>query len=400
MLDVDPGPSTNRTVYTFVGSPAAIVEAALAAARTAHRLIDMTRHSGSHPRMGALDVCPFIPVCGVTVAECVKVAKEFGRRLAGELDVPVFLYGDAADKGDHRKTMPQIRAGEYESLEKKLQDPQWQPDFGPSAFVPRWGATVTGVRKFLIAYNINLIATKEQAHRIALNLRTQGRGNGEVGRLQNCQAIGWYLEERNMAQISINLTDFDVTPIHVAYEEALKDAAALNVPITGSEIVGLVPLRSLLQAADYYIDREGLFILEEEHKLQLVINRLGLSQLAPFVPKERIIEYCLAEGDPSLRSVGPLGRGSVAALVRGVAARTAAPGGGSVAAAVAALGSALGAMVGQLTYGKRQWEEHDAAMRSAIAPLHRAAFELLPAIDNDTIAFSKYMVSSLQDHLI
>ncbi|KAF2356966.1 Formiminotransferase catalytic domain [Trinorchestia longiramus] len=383
LLDVDPGVSTNRTVYTFVGGPSAVVAAALAAARTAHALIDMTKHKGSHPRMGALDVCPFIPVSGVTVEECVAVAKEFGSRLAEEFHVPVFLYGDAAEKGAHRTTMPQIRAGEYEGLKNKLTQPSWQPDFGPPSFVPSWGATVTGVRKFLIAYNINLISTKEQAHRIALNLRTQGRGENEKGRLSHCQAIGWYLEEKNLAQISVNLTDFDVTPIH--------DAAMLRLPVTGSEIVGLVPLRALMQAAEYYMEKENLFILEEDQKIQLAIHRLGLSQLSPFIPKERIIEYCLAEGDPALRSMGTLGKTSVGQFVKAVAARTPAPGGGAVAAAVASLGSALGAMVGQLTYGKRQWEELDTIMRKNIPTLHAAAMELLPAIDRDAQSFSDYM---------
>uniref|UniRef100_A0A2P2HYZ0 Formimidoyltransferase-cyclodeaminase n=1 Tax=Hirondellea gigas TaxID=1518452 RepID=A0A2P2HYZ0_9CRUS len=391
LLDVDPGASTNRTVYTFVGSPSTIVQGALAAARVAYQLIDMTKHKGSHPRMGALDVCPFVPVSGVSVSECVAVSREFGSQLAEELGVPVFLYGDASVKGDYRRTMPQIRAGEYEGLSDKLQQKEWEPDYGAATFVPRWGATVTGVRKFLIAYNINMIATKEQAHRIALNLRSQGRNDGKPGRLQHCQAIGWYLQEKNMAQISINLTDFDVTPIHLAYEEACKDAAEMQLAVTGSEVVGLVPLQSLIMAADYYIEKDKLFILEEEHKVQLAIHRLGLSQLSPFVPNDRIIEYCLSEGGGAERGVGPLGRGSVAQLVKGVAARTPAPGGGSVAATVAALGSALGAMVGQLTYGKRQWDALESRMRTCIPPLHDAAMMLLPAIDDDTDAFSDYM---------
>ncbi|KAK4298910.1 hypothetical protein Pmani_028780 [Petrolisthes manimaculis] len=388
LLDVDAGESTNRTVYTFVGSPNAVVEAALAAARVAYARIDMTKHKGAHPRMGALDVCPFIPVSGVTVQECVGVSKIFALRLAKELSVPVYLYG-AASSRDYRRTMPQIRAGEYEGLRDKLRQEEWSPDFGPSEFVPRWGATVTGVRKFLVAYNINLLSTKEQAHRIALNLREQGRGPNQPGRLRCCQAIGWYLEEHNLAQISINLTDFDVTPIHIAYEEAKKDAGNLKVAVTGSEVVGLVPLAALLQAADYYIAKEGLFILEEEQKVHLAINRLGLNALSSFNPKTRIIEYCVGGV-----GAGQLGRGSVEELVKGVAARTPAPGGGSVAATVAALGAALGAMVGQMTYGKRQWEGLDATMRFLIPPLHKAATDLIPAIDADTAAFNAYMEAS------
>ncbi|KAG7155995.1 Formimidoyltransferase-cyclodeaminase-like, partial [Homarus americanus] len=387
LLDVDPGHSTNRTVYTFVGNPTNVVEAALNAAKVAYKLIDMTKHKGEHPRMGALDVCPFIPVRGVTVEECVIVAKTFGKRLAEELGVPVFLYGTASTR-DYRKTMPQIRAGEYEGMKDKLQLPEWAPNFGSREWVARWGATVTGVRKFLIAYNVNMVATKEQAHRIALNLREQGRGPDQPGRLRCCQAIGWYLQEQNIAQISINLTDFDVTPIHIAYEEAKKDAEEINLAVTGSEIVGLVPLVAILQAAEFYIQKENLFILDEDQKVHLAINRLGLSTISPFKPKERIIEYCLEESD-----VGELARGSVEQFIRGVAARTPAPGGGSVAATVAALGAALGAMVGQLTYGKRQWEALDSTMRQLIPPLHQTATSLIPAIDADTAAFNNYMAA-------
>ncbi|XP_071550093.1 formimidoyltransferase-cyclodeaminase-like [Panulirus ornatus] len=387
LLDVDPGHSTNRTVYTFVGNPSDVVEAALNASRVAYKLIDMTKHKGEHPRMGSLDVCPFIPVQGVSVEECVAVAKTFGARLAEDLGVPVFLYG-AASTRDYRKTMPQIRAGEYEGMREKLQKPEWEPDFGRREFVPRWGATVTGVRKFLIAYNVNMLATKEQAHRIALNLREQGRSPEQPGRLRCCQAIGWYLEEQNIAQISINLTDFDVTPIHKAYEEAKKDAEELSLAVTGSEIVGLVPLAAILQAADYYIQKENLFILEESQKVHLAINRLGLNTISSFNPKERIIEYCLEKD-----SEQKLAQSRVDQFIRNVAARTPAPGGGSVAATVAAMGAALGAMVGQMTYGKRQWEHLDADMRRLIPTLHHTAISLIPAIDADTAAFNKYMAA-------
>lgn len=387
LLDVDPGHSTNRTVYTFVGDPESVVQAALNAAKVAFKLIDMTTHKGEHPRMGALDVCPFIPVRGVSVEECVGVAKVFGQRLAEEVGVPVFLYG-AASTRDYRRTMPQIRAGEYEGLKEKLTKEEWGPDYGTRDFVPSWGATVTGVRKFLIAYNVNMIATKEQAHRIALNLREQGRSPDQPGRLMCCQAIGWYLQEQNIAQISINLTDFEVTPVHIAYEEAKKDAEDLNLAVTGSEIVGLVPLAAILQAADYYIEKEKLFILDEEQKVHLAINRLGLTTISSFNPKERIIEYCLEN-----QNSNALANNTVSQFIRSVAARTPAPGGGSVAATVAALGSALGAMVGQMTYGKRQWEALDATMRRLLPPLHNTAVDLIPAIDADTAAFNDYMAA-------
>lgn len=388
LLDVDPGTSTNRTVYTFVGSPSDVVEAALAASRVAYQLIDMARHKGEHPRMGALDVCPFIPVQGVDVDDCVQCAKEFGRRLADELSLPVYLYGMAAEKGAHRISLPQIRAGEYEAIKDKINKDEWKPDFGPCEFVSRWGATATGVRKFLIAFNINVLGTKEQAHRIALNLREQGRGSNEPGRLKAVQGIGWWLEEAQMAQISLNLTDHDVTPIHAAYEEARNDAHQLNVAIMGSEIVGLVPLKAILQAADYYIEKEKLMLLEEEQKVRLAIDRLGLGALHPFHPKERIIEYRL-----NVTNVGPLARLSVEKFILSVGARTSAPGGGSVAALLAALGCGLSTMVGQMTYGKRQFEVVDSTIRRLLPPLHDAMIHSIPMIDADTDAFNDYMMA-------
>jgi len=384
LLDVDPGKSTNRTVFTFVGSPETIIDGALNAAKAAFPLIDMRKHKGEHPRLGALDVCPFIPVQDVTVEECVQVSKNFGARLAEELQIPVFLYG-AASSQDYRKTMPQIRAGEYEGIEKKLKLPEWAPNFGQPTFVPSWGATVTGVRKFLIAYNINMLSTKEQAHRIALNLREKGRGENEPGRLKACQGIGWWLEESNIAQISLNMTDMDVTPMHIAYEEACKDAKELGVAVTGSELVGLVPLQAMLDAAEFYMEKEGLLVLEEDQKVHLAINRLGLSTLSPFNPKERIIEYCLQNADDNL-----LINKTVADFVKSVGARSAAPGGGSVSALVGALGCALGAMVAKLTYGKRQWEHLDTQMRSLLPTLHKSMLETIEMIDADTNAFNDY----------
>lgn len=387
LLDVDPGQSTNRTVYTFVGDPESVIEAALNAAKAAFPLIDMRKHKGEHPRMGALDVCPFIPIRGVTVEECVEISKTFGSRLATEVGIPVFLYGAAATQ-EYRNTMPKIRAGEYEGMEEKLKKPEWAPDFGSPEFVPSWGATVTGVRKFLIAYNVNMLSTKEQAHGIALNLREKGRGPFQPGRLPACQGIGWWLEEANIAQISLNLTDMDVTPMHIAYDEAVKDAKQLGLAVTGSEIVGLVPLSALLDAAQFYMDREGLFVLDEDQKVHLAINRLGLSTLSPFNPKERIIEYCLPDSDSGL-----LINKTVKDFVRSVGARTPAPGGGSVSALVGALGCGLAAMVGQLTYGKKQWESLDVQMRKIIQPLHGAMLDTIEMIDRDTEAFNEYMAA-------
>ncbi|XP_074120602.1 formimidoyltransferase-cyclodeaminase isoform X3 [Sminthopsis crassicaudata] len=388
LLDVDAGPSTNRTVYTFVGPPEDVVEGALKAARVAFQLIDMSKHKGEHPRMGALDVCPFIPVKNVTMDECVLCAHAFGQRLSQELGVPVYLYGEAAQQ-EQRRTLPAIRAGEYEALPEKLMKAEWAPDFGPSTFVPSWGATVTGARKFLIAFNINLICTKEQAHRIALNIREQGRGKDQPGRLRKVQAIGWYLDEKNIAQVSTNLLDFEITALHTVYEETCKDAQELNLPVVGSQLVGLVPLKALLDAAEFYCKEESLFILEEEHKIRLVVNRLGLDSLAPFHPKERIIEYMVQDGAVS----GSLVSKSLCAFVHDVGARSAAPGGGSVAAAVAAMGAALGSMVGLMTYGKRQFEHLDPAMRRLIPPFHQAMKELLVMVDTDSEAFNGYMAT-------
>ncbi|XP_038605736.1 formimidoyltransferase-cyclodeaminase [Tachyglossus aculeatus] len=385
LLDVDAGPSTNRTVYTFVGTPEDVVQGALNAARVAFQLIDMTQHRGEHPRMGALDVCPFIPVKNVTMEECITCAHLFGHQLSTELGVPVYLYGEAAQK-DSRKALPTIRAGEYEGLPEKLRLAEWAPDFGPSSFIPTWGATATGARKFLIAFNINLLCTKEQAHRIALNIREQGRGKDQPGRLKKVQGIGWYLDEENIAQVSTNLLDFEVTAIHTVYEEICQDAQELNLPVVGSQLVGLIPLKAILDAAEFYSKKENLFVLEEEHKIRLVVNRLGLDSLSSFNPKERIIEYMVQDGKTDGRLISK----SLNAFVREVGARSAAPGGGSVSAAISAMGAALGSMVGLMTYGKRQFEDLDPIMRKLISPFHQTMNELIVMVDSDSDAFSSY----------
>uniref|UniRef100_A0A3P8YL52 Formimidoyltransferase-cyclodeaminase n=1 Tax=Esox lucius TaxID=8010 RepID=A0A3P8YL52_ESOLU len=345
LLDVDPGSSTNRTVYTFVGSPQAVVAGALNAARIAFPLIDMTKHS-------------------------------------------VYLYGEAARK-DNRKSLPSVRSGEYEGLSEKLKRPEWAPDYGPDTFVPSWGATVTGARKFLVAYNVNLLSTKEQAHRIALDIREQGRSKDQPGLLKKVQGMGWYLEEANIAQVSTNILDYELTPVHTVYEEVCRVAKDLDLPVVGSQIVGLMPLKAVLDCADFYIQRDRLFIVEEEHKVRLVISRLGLDALGPFNPKERIIEYMVDKTgeDPGLVSL------SLQQFVRSVGARTAAPGGGSVSAAIAAMGAALGAMVGQMTYGKRQFDSLDSVMRRLIPPFHKAMNELLVMVDKDSKAFNQYMAA-------
>ncbi|CAI8045002.1 Formimidoyltransferase-cyclodeaminase [Geodia barretti] len=284
LLDVAPGDSTNRTVYTFVGRPESVLEGALAAARVAFKLIDMTKQKGEHPRLGALDVCPFIPVANVTMEECAELSRRFGCRLATELSVPVYLYEYAVAVGndrDYRRTLPQIREGEYERLRNKIQKPEWAPDFGPADYIPSWGATVTGARSFLIAYNVNLLATKEQAHRIALNIREQGRGPSQPGRLKAVKAIGWYLDDQDLAQVSINIS------------------------------------------AEFYIQREGLFLMEERQKVRLAVERLGLASLGEFKPEEKIIEYRVGSCKD-----GPLLSSSLRAFLSSLSARTSAPGGG------------------------------------------------------------------------
>jgi glutamate formiminotransferase/formiminotetrahydrofolate cyclodeaminase len=385
LLDVDPGRSTNRTVYTFVGSPQAVVEGALAGARVARRQIDMRHHSGEHPRMGALDVCPFVPVANVTMEDCVAASREFARRAAEELEIPLFLYEEAAEK-PYRKTLPQIREGEYEGLAERLKQPEWRPDFGPDRFVPEWGATVTGARNFLIAYNVNILGTPNQAHRIALNLREAGRGPEDPGRLKAVKGMGWFVDDYNLAQVTVNLTDFRVTPPHVFFEAVKEEAAKLQVGLAGSEIVGLLPLEAMLMAADFYIARENLFVYQEDQKVRLVVDRLGLNTVAPFDPVEKIIEYRVAE--PPWE---PLASTSLRGFIEQIAARTSAPGGGSASAAMAAMGAALGAMVAKLTYGVRKFEAVDGAMRQAIPPLHEAVQALIPMIDADTAAFGDYM---------
>ncbi|MGD9330194.1 MAG: glutamate formimidoyltransferase [Desulfobacterales bacterium] len=385
LLDVDPGASTNRTVYTFVGAPEAVIEGALASARVARERIDMRTHQGEHPRFGALDVCPFIPVAGVTMEECATLAKEFGRRAAEVLQVPIFLY-EAAAEHEYRRKLPDVREGEYEGLPDKLKDPRWAPDFGPAAFVPSWGATATGARKFLIAYNVNILGTANQAHRIALNLREAGRGEDAPGRLTDVKGMGWYVDEYNLAQVSVNLNDYEVTPIHVLFEEVKKDAASLKVGVAGSEIVGIVPREAILMAADYYIEKEDLFVLEEDQKVRLAIERLGLNAVAPFKPQEKIIEYIVGEAPHE-----PLAGTPLRGFIEEVAARSSAPGGGSVSAVLAALGTGLGSMVGKLTYGVRKFEDRDARMRAIIPVLHTLTQELIPMIDADTNAFKDYM---------
>ncbi|MBN1632654.1 MAG: glutamate formimidoyltransferase [Ignavibacteria bacterium] len=387
LLDVDPGKSTNRTVFTFVGDTESVIEGAFEFTKKAFELIDMTTHSGEHPRMGAVDVCPFVPVANVTIEECVEVSKKFGEKVGKELNLPVYLYEEASDNPE-RKALRQIRAGEYEGIKDKIYKPEWKPDFGPQEFNPKFGAMVTGVRFFLIAYNVNILGTKEQAHRIALNIREQGRGPDEPGRLKAIKAIGWYVDEYNMAQVSINLDNYKITPPHLAFEECVKDAKELNLAVCGSELVGLIPLEAMLLAADYYIKKENLFIIDEARKIRLVVERLGLSSISKFIPEKRIIEYMIQEDANE-----PLAGMTVRDFIELVGARTSAPGGGSVSALAASLGAGLGAMMGWMSYGSKKFEHLDSKMRKFIPPLHEKMKELISMIDADTNAFNDYMLA-------
>jgi glutamate formiminotransferase len=385
LLDVDAGASTNRTVYTFVGDEKAVVNGAFNAAAVAKDLIDMRTQTGEHPRMGAMDVCPFVPVANVTTEECVECSKQFAERAAKELGLAFYLYEEASER-DYRKRLPDIRKGEYEAMAEKVTRDGWEPDYWSGEFDPKWGVTATGSRFFLIAYNINVLAPHNQAHRIALNLREAGRGEGKEGRLKETKGMGWYVDEYGMAQITMNLNNYKVTPMHLAFEEAKKDASELGISLAGSELVGLIPLEAMLMAAEYYIERDGLFIYDESQKIKLVIDRLGLNSVSQFIPDKRIIEYIIVE-----KRDEPLASMTLRAFTEEVAARTTAPGGGSVAAAIAGLGTGLGAMVTQLTYGVRKYENVSEEMKKAIPNLIATTQSLIPKVDEDTNAFNDYI---------
>jgi glutamate formiminotransferase/formiminotetrahydrofolate cyclodeaminase len=403
LLDVDPGADTNRTVYTFVGEPAAVSEAAFRGAEAASQFIDMSKHQGAHPRMGALDVCPIVPVSGITMADCVEVARALGRRMAEALALPVYFYEHAATRPE-RRNLADIRAGEYEALPKKLADPAWKPDAGPASFNARLGATVVGAREFLIAYNVN-VNTRDQklANEVALNIREAGRfkrdAKGEVmkdatgrdlrvpGRLKAVKAIGWYIEQYRQAQVSVNLLSFATTPLHQVYETAREEAAKLGLVVTGSELVGLTPLAPLVEAGRYYLGKQGRSTgLPERELVEIAIQSLGLAQLSPFDPGKRVIEY-------AVRMPGPLVSTTVERFVDEVSSNSPAPGGGSVAALAGGLGAALAAMVANLTVGKKG---HEPVWESSSALAGRAQeikAALMRAVDEDTRAFDDVLAA-------
>jgi glutamate formiminotransferase/formiminotetrahydrofolate cyclodeaminase len=359
LLDVDPGKATNRTVITFAGEPEAVIEAAVRVARKAKDLIDMRKHSGEHPRFGALDVCPLVPVNGVTMEECAEYARRLGRRLGEEIGLTVFLYERAASRPE-RCNLAEVRAGEYEGLAPRLQMPAWRPDFGPAEFQPRSGATAVGARDFLIAYNVNLNTTStRRANAIAYDVREKGRRDPQdssqwiPGTLKAVKGIGWYIEEYGVCQVSLNLTDVTVTPMHAAFDEVERCAAARGVRVTGSELVGLVPLRALLDAGRHFLRKQQRSLgVPDRELIKIAVRSLGLDELSPFDPQKKVIEYVLAARAPRKRLADLTLRGFAEETAR----ESPAPGGGSVAAAAGALGAALGTMVANLSAHKAGWD--------------------------------------------
>lgn len=401
VLDVDPGRDTNRTVVTFVASLDRAAEAAFRGISKAAELIDMSKHRGQHPRMGATDVCPFVPLGTTTMDECVALARELGARVGKELAIPVYLYEYAATHDD-RRNLATIRAGEYEGLPEKLANPHWKPDFGPAKMNARAGATVIGARKFLIAYNVNLnTRDKKKANEIAFAIREQGRKkrdahgqfvrdmNGDFvfdpGTLKACKAVGWYIDEYQRAQVSINLTDFDVTPPHVAFEECARQAAERGLRATGSELVGLVPLAAMRRAGQFYLEKQGASIgVPEPMLVETAIQSLGLRELGGFDPMQKIIEYRVA-------NESPLASSSVREFVDLTSTDAPVPGGGSVAALCGSLAAALTAMVANLTVGKKGYESVSSEMGSLAAQAQSLKDEFLRAVDDDARAFDAVM---------
>lgn len=400
LLDVDPGYSTNRTVVTFVGQPEQVVEAAYQAISKASQLIDMRKHQGEHPRMGATDVCPFVPVSGITMEQCVQLANTLGERVGRDLGIPIYLYGEAAKKAE-RRSLADIRQGEYEALNEKMKDSGFRPDFGPSAFNAASGATVIGARQFLIAYNVNLnTRSKKLANEIAFNIREAGRAKrnakGEIekdasgntikvpGTLKEVRAVGWYVDEYQRAQVSINLTNFEVTSLHQAFDEVVRQAELLGLRVTGSEIVGLVPLAPMLEAGRHYLRKQGRSTgVSEAEIVECAIQSLGLAELSPFVAKEKIIEYRVAPEGKFLRDM------TLTKFVDELASESPAPGGGSVAALCGSLSAALSAMVANLTFDKKGFEDKKAMMEGVGRDAQRLKQWMLQTVDDDMQAFNR-----------
>ena len=406
LLDIDPGKATNRTVITFVGEPEPVIEAAFKLIKKASELIDMSKHTGEHPRFGATDVCPLVPISGITLEETAVFAHKLGERVGKELGIPGYYYENAA-KETKRKNLAHCRSGEYEGLAKKLSDPQWKPDFGPDKYneqIAKTGAIAISARDFLIAYNINLNTTStRRANAIAFDIREAGRikrdgdpitgkkvldKNGEPiripGKLKAVKGIGWYIEEYGIAQISYNLTNISVTPMHIAFDESCKAADERGLRVTGSELVGLVPLKAMLDAADYFLTKQQRSLgISESEKIKIAIKSLGLDDLKPFDPKEKIIEYMLNDDEKKLVDL------TLSDFADVTASESVAPGGGSIAAYVGALGVSLGTMVANLSSHKAGWDEKWEYYSNWAVKGESYKNKLLHLVDEDTKAFNK-----------
>lgn len=403
LLDVDPGAATNRTVVTFVGAPEPVVQAAFLAIKKASEVIDMSKHKGEHPRMGATDVCPLIPISNISMEEVAVWAHRLGEKAGKELDIPFYMYESAATKPAW-KNLATVRSGEYEALPKKMADPAWKPDYGPAVFNAKAGATAIGARDFLVAYNVNLNTTSvRRANSVAFDVREKGRvlteddsvtgkvlrdENGEPLRVPGaCKAvkgIGWFIEEYGVAQISMNLTNINVTPLHIAFEECCKSAERRGMRVTGSELVGLVPLKVLLDAGKYFLKKQERSTgVSEAELIKIAVKTLGLDELGPFDPQQKIVEYQLRE-----KGSAPL----VAMDLRGFADETAsesmAPGGGSIAAYVGALGASLGTMVANLSSHKRGWDDRWEEFSKWAEKGQEIKNALLHMVDEDTASFN------------
>ncbi|MBV9618368.1 MAG: glutamate formimidoyltransferase [Verrucomicrobia bacterium] len=405
LLDVDPGATTNRTVVTLVGSPDAAVEAAFRGIKKAAELIDMRKHKGAHPRMGATDVCPFIPVSNVSWEEAIECANKLGKRVGEELAIPVYLYERAA-KDKSRSNLAVIRSGEYEGFAEKIKKPEWKPDFGPAKFNEKAGATVIGAREFLVAYNANLnTKSVRRANSVAFDVREQGRFKTEDGTpngkkvldakgepvripgiLKHVKAIGWFVKEYGIAQVSMNLTNIEETPLHAAFDACVESASKRGLRVTGSEIVGMVPKKSLMDAGRYFLRKqqwsEGT---SEEELIDIAVKSMGLSELKPFDPKEKVIELKIQGDSKSLLKM------NLREFCNETLSESPAPGGGSVAALMGALGASLGGMVANLSAGKRGWDDKLQFFSDWAVKAQKLKDELLALVDEDTNAFNKVM---------
>ena len=408
ILDIDPGKATNRTVVTLVGSPEAVIEAAFQGIKKASELIDMRKHKGEHPRMGATDVCPLIPVSGITMEQTVEYAKKLGARVAKEINIPVYLY-ESASTTEERKNLATIRAGEYEGYAEKILKPEWKPDFGEAKFNAKSGATVIGARDFLVAYNINLNTTStRRANSIAFDVREAGRVKrkgdsvtGEIikdengnsvsvpGTLKSVKAIGWFIEEYGIAQISMNLTNINITPVHIAFDEVCKRAEERGIRVTGSELVGVIPKKSLIDAGKYFLNKQQRSIgVSEEELIKIAVKSLGLDELSPFEPKKKIIEYLLeSESGKKLVQL------DLREFANETASESPAPGGGSISAYMGALGASLGTMVANLSSHKRGWDDRWKEFSEWADKGQQIKDELLKAVDEDTEAFNQIMTA-------